>query len=81
MGIAAQGIIPLDITDCFETGPRQPMPPADGLYYLGEREQSATAFEKVEARLPLRTLWYQIEPIQNYFDLGGYLAGSFKSIF
>ncbi len=45
---------------------------AVALYYLGEREQSATAFEKVEARLPLRTLWYQIEPIQNYFDLGNY---------
>jgi tetratricopeptide (TPR) repeat protein len=29
-------------------------------------------FEKVEHQLPFRTLWYQIEPIQAYYQLGNY---------
>jgi len=41
-------------------------------YYLGEYEKSIEEFEKVESRLSFRTLWYQIEPIQAYFELGDY---------
>lgn len=39
-------------------------------YYLGEYEKSVTAFEEVEDRLSFRTLWYQIEPIRAYYELG-----------
>lgn len=41
-------------------------------YYLGEYEKSVEEFEKVEDRLSFRTLWYQIEPIRAYFELGNY---------
>lgn len=41
-------------------------------YYLGEYEKSIKEFEKVENRLSFRTLWYQIEPIRAYFELGNY---------
>lgn len=42
------------------------------LYYLGQYKQSVNEFEKVESKLPFRTLWYQIEPIEAYFVLGNY---------
>lgn len=42
------------------------------LYYIGEYQQAVNEFEKVERRLPFRTLWYQIEPIQAYYELGDY---------
>lgn len=38
-------------------------------YNIGDYENSIKAFEKVENSLPSRTLWYQIEPIQAYFQL------------
>ena len=41
-------------------------------YHLGEFQKSVESFEKVEARLPRRMLWYQIEPIQAYKELGNY---------
>lgn len=41
-------------------------------YHLGDYQNSASSFEKVESRLPKRMLWYQIEPIQAYFELGDY---------
>lgn len=41
-------------------------------YHLGEFENSVQAFEEVEARLPRRMLWYQIEPIRAYRELGNY---------
>jgi len=41
-------------------------------YHLGEYQKSVTKFEKVESRLPKRMLWYQIEPIQAYKELGNY---------
>ena len=41
-------------------------------YHLGEYQKSIEAFEKVETRLPKRMLWYQIEPIQAYKELGNY---------
>lgn len=40
------------------------------LYNIGEYQQSVIEFEKIESRLPSRTLWYQIEPIEAYFELG-----------
>ena len=42
-------------------------------YYNTAQYQSAVEeFEKVENLLPFRTLWYQIEPIQAYYELGNY---------
>lgn len=41
-------------------------------YHLGNYEESVRAFEEVESRLPKRMLWYQIEPIRSYFELGDY---------
>lgn len=41
-------------------------------YHLEDFENSIAAFEKVENRLPRRMLWYQIEPIQAYKELGNY---------
>lgn len=42
------------------------------LYYLGDYSGSVEEFEKVQSKLPFRTLWYQIEPIQSYYMLGRY---------
>lgn len=39
---------------------------------IGEYEKSVEEFEKVESALSFRTLWYQIEPIESYFELGNY---------
>lgn len=39
-------------------------------YHTQEFKKSIEAFEKVEGRLPRRMLWYQIEPIKSYFELG-----------
>lgn len=41
-------------------------------YQVGNFQESISEFEKVENQLPFRTLWYQIEPIQSYFELGSY---------
>ncbi|MEX2028113.1 MAG: C39 family peptidase [Candidatus Curtissbacteria bacterium] len=40
------------------------------LYNTGDYQKSIEEFEKVENLLPFRTLWYQIEPIQAYYQLG-----------
>lgn len=42
------------------------------LYHIGDYQQSVNEFEKVESQLPFRTLWYQIEPIQAYYELANY---------
>ena len=42
------------------------------LYNIGNYQESVDEFEKVEALLPFRTLWYQIEPIKAYYELGDY---------
>lgn len=41
-------------------------------YNIGEYQKSVEEFEKVENRLSFRTLWYQIEPIQAYYELSNY---------
>ena len=41
-------------------------------YNTGEFQKSIEQFEKIENLLPFRTLWYQIEPIKAYFELGNY---------
>jgi tetratricopeptide (TPR) repeat protein len=41
-------------------------------YHLSDYKASVEAFEKVEAKLPRRMLWYQIEPILSYQALGNY---------
>lgn len=42
------------------------------LYHTGDYQQAVEVFETVEQRLPFRTLWYQIEPIQSYYELNKY---------
>ena len=42
------------------------------LYNTGDYARSVEEFEKIEHQLSFRTLWYQIEPIQAYFELGQY---------
>ena len=42
------------------------------LYNAGEYQRSVEEFEKVENALPFRTLWYQIEPVLSYYELGNY---------
>jgi tetratricopeptide (TPR) repeat protein len=39
-------------------------------YYLGDYQKSVDAYEEIADILPKRTLWYQIEPIQAYAQLG-----------
>jgi tetratricopeptide (TPR) repeat protein len=41
-------------------------------YKTKDYKGSVEAFEKVESRLTFRTLWYQIEPILSYYELGNY---------
>lgn len=41
-------------------------------YYSTNYQKAVEEFEKVEASLPFRTLWYQIEPIKAYYELGNY---------
>lgn len=41
-------------------------------YHLKEFEKSIQEFEKIEASLPSHTLWYKIEPIKSYYELGNY---------
>ena len=41
-------------------------------YHIGDYERSVREFEKAENLLPFRTLWYQIEPILAYYELGNY---------
>lgn len=42
------------------------------LYNIGDYKRSTEEFERVENFLPFRTLWYQIEPIEAYYELGNY---------
>lgn len=42
------------------------------LFHVGDFQRSVNEFEQVESRLPFRALWYQIEPIQAYYELGNY---------
>lgn len=39
---------------------------------IGQYKKSVEEFEKIESFLPFRTLWYQIDPIEAYFELGNY---------
>lgn len=41
-------------------------------FYLGDNERSVEEFEKVEHSLEPRVLWYQLEPVEAYFQLGNY---------
>lgn len=39
---------------------------------IGDYQNSVTEYEKIANQLPFRTLWYQIEPIMAYYELGNY---------
>lgn len=41
-------------------------------YHIGDFQTSITEFETVESHLSMRMLWYQIEPILAYYELGNY---------
>lgn len=41
-------------------------------YHLGNYEASVQKYEEVVSRLPSRMLWYQIEPIASYLEIGDY---------
>ncbi|MCR4263272.1 MAG: C39 family peptidase [Candidatus Roizmanbacteria bacterium] len=41
-------------------------------YHLGQYEKAIADFESVENQLPWRTLWYQIDPILAYYQLGNF---------
>jgi tetratricopeptide (TPR) repeat protein len=41
-------------------------------YHLRDYQRSVDEFEKVQNKLPKRMLWYQIEPILAYKELGNY---------
>lgn len=45
---------------------------ATAAFHLGDYQRSVSEFEKVENSLPRRMLWYQIEPILSYKELGNY---------
>lgn len=42
------------------------------LYHVGNYEESTKAYEKVADKLPFRMLWYQLEPLLSYYELGQY---------
>jgi predicted double-glycine peptidase len=42
------------------------------LYHTGDYAAAVKEYEKIENDLPFRTLWYQIEPIEAYYELGDY---------
>lgn len=42
------------------------------LYHAKDFAQAAAEYEKIESQLSFRTLWYQIEPVLVYFELGNY---------
>lgn len=41
-------------------------------YHTGNYQQSVDEFEQIKTRLPFRMLWYQIEPILSYYEIGAY---------
>jgi tetratricopeptide (TPR) repeat protein len=41
-------------------------------YHLGNYQQSVSEYEVVASSLPARTLWYQLEPLHVYYELGQY---------
>lgn len=42
------------------------------LFHKKQYQKSVEEFEKIESKLPFRTLWYQTEPIEAYYELGNY---------
>jgi tetratricopeptide (TPR) repeat protein len=64
---AAETAVRADPTDIYAQFNR-----SVALYHLGDFEGSITAFEAIESKLPRRMLWYQIEPIMAYYQLGKY---------
>ncbi|MFW5703935.1 MAG: C39 family peptidase [Patescibacteria group bacterium] len=41
-------------------------------YHLGNYQETVKEYEQIAAQLPRRMLWYQIEPIQAYLEIGRY---------
>jgi tetratricopeptide (TPR) repeat protein len=42
------------------------------LYYLGRYQDAVSVYEKIKDKFPPRALWYQIEPIKAYYEIGQY---------
>ena len=45
---------------------------SNSYYHVSQPEKCVEEFEKIESQLPRRALWYQIEPILAYQELGNY---------
>lgn len=45
---------------------------AISLFYVDDKEESIKEYEKIESQLPMRALWYRLEPVQAYFDVENY---------
>lgn len=41
-------------------------------YYLGQYQNSVQAFNNIRSRLPVRMLWYQLEPVQSFEQVRDY---------
>jgi tetratricopeptide (TPR) repeat protein len=41
-------------------------------YYTGDYSDSVQAFEEIGSALSEHVLWYQLEPIESYYELGNY---------
>lgn len=55
--------------------PQSPYPifnQSRALFHLGKYSQAQKAYESIQNNLPRRMLWYQIEPIETYLQMGNY---------
>ena len=68
--IAAKNADQALLSDATDTRAEFNLSVAD--YYIGDYASSVQAFEKAEPNLPKHTLWYQIEPIESYYEIGDY---------
>lgn len=67
---AAQSAKQALTTDSGDTAAEFNLSVAD--YHVGDYQGSVTAFEVAEPSLSEHALWYQMEPIESYYELGDY---------
>jgi tetratricopeptide (TPR) repeat protein len=70
---AWQGLLDRSKQEEAADGARSPYPlfnEAKAYYHLGRYPEAKAAYESVASQLPPRTLWYQLEPLQMYQQLG-----------
>jgi len=59
-------------TTTYPTSPFPVFNQAVSHYYLGNYAETVALYESVDQELPMRTLWYQLEPLRAYIELGNY---------